>query len=283
MSELPDTDDASLTAILPATEHFIGKDILKTHAVYWPAMLMAVGLPTYRHLNVHGFMNFGGARLSKSSGNVEDPVAYQQTVGPDALRFFILREFTYGLDGDFSEERVIDRYNSDLANDLGNLTSRVLSMAARYSQGAITAVPVGAAAGAGGDPLDVALAQTFASIPARVAPLVEELAFNRALEAIWQALDAANKYIVATSPFTLAKDPANGPRVAQILANLVEGLRVVADTLEPFMPVASKKILGLLNVDEKLARAPYGDGIKPGHRVNPTTPLFPRIDKKART
>jgi methionyl-tRNA synthetase len=194
-----------------------------------------------------------------------------------------LREFTYGLDGDFSEERVIDRYNSDLANDLGNLTSRVLSMAARYSQGAITAVPVGAAAGAGGDPLDVALAQTFASIPARVAPLVEELAFNRALEAIWQALDAANKYIVATSPFTLAKDPANGPRVAQILANLVEGLRVVADTLEPFMPVASKKILGLLNVDEKLARAPYGDGIKPGHRVNPTTPLFPRIDKKART
>ena len=122
----------------------------------------------------------------------------------------------------------------------------------------------------------------FASIPARVAPLVEELAFNRALEAIWQALDAANKYIVSTSPFTLAKDPANLPRVAEILANLVEGLRVAAYTLEPFMPVASKKILGLLNVDEKLARAPYGDGIKPGHRVNPTTPLFPRIDKKAR-
>jgi methionyl-tRNA synthetase len=223
-------------------------------------------------------MNFGGARLSKSSGNTQDPVAYQQTVGPDVLRFFILREFTYGLDGDFSEERVIDRYNSDLANDLGNLTSRVLSMAARYFEGAITAAP-----GGGSEALDVALAETFASIPARVAPLVEELAFNRALEAIWQALDAANKYIVATSPFTLAKDPAKLPRVAQILANLVEGLRVVADTLEPFMPVASKKILGLLNVDEKLARAPYGDGIKPGHRVNPTTPLFPRIDKKARS
>ena len=283
MSELPNTDDASLTAILPVTEHFIGKDILKTHAVYWPAILMAAGLPIYRHLNVHGFMNFGGSRLSKSSGNTQDPLAYQQTVGPDVLRFFILREFTYGLDGDFSEERVIDRYNSDLANDLGNLTSRVLSMAARYFQGEIKAAPVGAAAGADADPLDAALADTFASIPARVAPLVEQLAFNRALEAIWQALDAANKYIVETSPFTLAKDPANLPRVAQILANLVEGLRVVADTLEPFMPVASKKILGLLDVDEKLARAPYGDGIKPGHRVNPTTPLFPRIDKKART
>jgi len=277
MSELPNTEDASLTAILPVTEHFIGKDILKTHAVYWPAILLAAGLPIYRHLNVHGFMNFGGARLSKSSGNTQDPVAYQKNIGPDVLRFFILREFTYGLDGDFSEERVIDRYNSDLANDLGNLTSRVLSMAARYFEGVITAAP-----GRGTDALDIPLHDTFASLPAQVAPLVEELAFNRALEAIWQALDAANKYIVETSPFTLAKDPANLPRVAQVLANLVEGLRVVADILEPFMPVTSKKILGLLNVDEKLARAPYGDGIKPGHRVNPTTPLFPRIDKKAR-
>ncbi len=275
VSELPDTSDASLTAILPVTEHFIGKDILKTHAVYWPAMLLSVGLPLYRHLNVHGFLNFGGARMSKSSGNIQDPVAYQQTLGPDVLRFFILREFTYGLDGDFTEQRVIDRYNSDLANDLGNLTSRVLSMAARYFQGAITATP-----GAGTDPLDAALVETFTALPSRVAPLVEELAFNRALEAIWQALDAANKYIVATSPFTLAKDPAQLPRVAQILANLVEGLRVVADTLEPFMPITSKKILSLLNVDETQARAPYGKGIKPGHRVNPTTPLFPASTRK---
>src|SRR5208283_6199005 len=110
---------------------------------------------------VHGFMNFGGSRLSKSSGNIQDPVAYQQTAGPDVLRFFILREFTYGLDGDFSEERVIDRYNSDLANDLGNLTSRVPSMAARYFQGAITAAPAGTTAGAGTDPLDAALAEAF--------------------------------------------------------------------------------------------------------------------------
>ena len=205
-------------------------------------------------------------------------MAYQQNVGPDVLRFFVLREFTYGLDGDFTEQRVIDRYNSDLANDLGNLTSRVLSMAARYFNGEITATP-----GAGTDPLDVALVETFSTVPSRIAPLVEELAFNRALEAIWQALDAANKYIVATSPFTLAKDADKLPRVAQILANLVEGLRFVADTLEPFMPVTSKKILALLNVDEKLARAPYGEGIKPGHRVNPTTPLFPRIEKKSVT
>ncbi len=152
LSELPDTSDASLTEILPVTEHFIGKDILKTHAVYWPAMLLSVGLPLYRHLNVHGYLNFGGAKMSKSSGNIQDPVAYQKTLGPDVLRFFILREYTYGLDGDFTEQRVIDRYNSDLANDLGNLTSRVLTMAARYFEGAITATP-----GAGNDPLDAAL------------------------------------------------------------------------------------------------------------------------------
>jgi methionyl-tRNA synthetase len=275
ISELPNTDDESLKAILPVTHHFIGKDILKTHAVYWPAMLLSVGLPLYGHLNVHGFMNFGGSKLSKSSGNIQDPVAYQRNVGPDALRFFILREFTYGLDGDFSEQRVIDRYNSDLANDLGNLTSRVLSMASRYFGGEITAAP-----GAGSDPLDLPLEETFIALPSRVAPLVEELAFNRALEAVWQALDAANKYIVATSPFTLAKDKAKLPRVAQILADLVEGLRVVADNLEPFMPVTSKRILGLLNVDQTQARAPYGHGIKAGHRVNSTTPLFPRIEKK---
>ncbi len=141
LSELPDTSDASLKEILPVTEHFIGKDILKTHATYWPAMLLSAGLPLYRHLNVHGYLNFGGAKMSKSSGTIQDPVAYQQTLGPDVLRFFILREYTYGLDGDFTEQRVIDRYNSDLANDLGNLTSRVLTMAARYFEGAITATP----------------------------------------------------------------------------------------------------------------------------------------------
>jgi methionyl-tRNA synthetase len=118
-------------------------------------------------------------------------------------------------------------------------------------------------------------------LPSQVETLVEQLAFNRALEVIWSALDLSNKYIVATAPFTLAKDAGQLPRVAQILANLVEGLRVVADNLEPFMPVTSKKILALLNVNDELARAPYGEGIKPGHRVNPTTPLFPRIEKRA--
>jgi len=279
VSELPDTSDAALREVLPVSQHFIGKDILKTHAVYWPAMLIAADLPLYRSLNVHGWMTFLGSRMSKSSGNIPDPLEYETTYGPDVLRLFLLRDVVYGLDGDFSDERLIERYNADLANDLGNLTSRVLAMAARYFGGEITAQP-----GAGDDALDRALCETFApgAMPERVGVFVEELQFNRALEAIWQALDAANKYIVATSPFTLAKDPAQLPRVAQIIANLVEGLRVIADTLEPFMPATAPKIFDLLNVDATTARAPFGAGIKPGHRVKPALPLFPRIEKAAR-
>jgi methionyl-tRNA synthetase len=278
LSELPDTSDAALKSILPVTEHFIGKDILKTHAVYWPAMLWSLDLPVYRSLNVHGWMNYGGARFSKSSGNILDPLEYEKTYAPDVLRYFVLREAAYGLDVDFTEERLIERYNSDLANDLGNLTSRVLSMAARYFKGEVTVAPA-----AGAEPGDNSFAQTFEAFARAdtVGQMVERLEFNRALEAIWQALDVANKYVVATSPFTLAKDPAQMPRVAQIMANLLEGLRVIADALEPFMPVTSKRMLDLLNCDAETARAPFGQGLKPVHHVNPPVALFPRIEKKS--
>ena len=262
--------------VWPHTEHFIGKDILKTHAVYWPPILLAAGLPLFKHLNVHGWLNFGGSRMSKSSGNVRDPVSYEKAFGPDVLRYFVMREVVYGLDGDFSEERLTERYNADLANDLGNFTSRVLTMAQRYLGGAMNTAPA-----RDGEERDRALAAAFLGLPERVGAMVDELALNRALEAIWQALDAANKYVAATAPFTLARDPANMPRVGQILTNLVEGLRVVADTLEPFMPVTAGKLFDMLNLDEKLARAAYGEGLKPGHKVNAPVALFPRIEKTA--
>jgi methionyl-tRNA synthetase len=262
--------------VWPHTEHFIGKDILKTHAVYWPPILLAAGLPLFKHLNVHGWLNFGGSRMSKSSGNVRDPVSYEKAFGPDVLRYFVMREVVYGLDGDFSEERLTERYNADLANDLGNFTSRVLTMAQRYLAGALNTVPA-----RDGKERDRALAGAFLGLPERVGAMVDELALNRALEAIWQALDVANKYVAATAPFTLARDPANMPRVGQILTNLVEGLRVVADTLEPFMPVTAGKLFDMLNLDEKLARAAYGEGLKPGHKVNAPVALFPRIEKTA--
>jgi methionyl-tRNA synthetase len=262
--------------VWPHTEHFIGKDILKTHAVYWPPILLAAGLPLFKHLNVHGWLNFGGSRMSKSSGNVRDPVSYEKAFGPDVLRYFVMREVVYGLDGDFSEERLTERYNADLANDLGNFTSRVLTMVQRYLGGAVNTAPA-----RDGEERDRALADAFLGLPERVGAMVDELALNRALEAIWQALDVANKYVAATAPFTLARDPANMPRVGQILANLVEALRVVADTLEPFMPVTVGKLFDMLSVDQKLARAPYGEGLKPGHKVNAPVALFPRIEKTA--
>lgn len=267
-------DPRFIDEVWPSTEHFIGKDILKTHAVYWPPILLSAGLPLFRHLNVHGWVNFGGQRMSKSSGNVADPVSYEAAFGHDVLRYFLMREVTYGLDGDFSEPRLTERYNADLANDLGNFTSRVLSMAARYFNGEVTN-----AAALDGEPEDATLAAALNGLVERVDAQVESLSFNRALETIWQALDVANKYIVQTAPFTLAKEQAKLPRVAQILANLIEGLRVVAVAVEPFMPVTAQRIIDLLQIDEETASSPYGQGLKPGHRVKAPTPLFPRIEK----
>lgn len=270
--------DAFVRDVWPHTDHFIGKDILKTHAVYWPPILLAAGLPLPRHLNVHGWLNFGGSRMSKSSGNVRDPVSYEKAFGPDVLRYFVMREVVYGLDGDFSEERLIERYNADLANDLGNFTSRVLTMVQRYLGGVLQEPP---ATGSGeiDEMLNQKTRDAVNGLPSVVGPLVNELAFNRALEEIWRRLDVANKHIAGTQPFALAKDPANLPRVAEILLIALENLRAIASELEPFMPVTAARIFDMLNVDEATARKPYGEGLRPGHRVKAPVALFPRIEK----
>jgi len=279
--------------VWPHTHHFIGKDILKTHVVYWPAMLLAAGFgedELFKHLNVHGWLNFGGARMSKSSGNVRDPVSYERAFGPDVLRYFVMRETVYGLDGDFSEERLIQRYNADLANDLGNLVSRVLSMAQRYFQGEVTATPFTNLEEWPDDAPeeervhpspDEALDIVVGQMAQNVSSQVENLTFHHALEFIWNSIGNCNLYIADTAPFTLAKDPAKLPRVGQILANLLESLRVVADVLEPFMPVTARRIAEMLNVDDDLLCKPFGEGLKPGHRVKPPVALFPRIENTA--
>src|SRR5580658_5724446 len=183
LSELPNTDDESLRVIVPVTEHFIGKDILKTHATYWPAMLMIAGLPLYRSLNVHGWINFGGARMSKSSGNIPDPMEYETRYGADVLRYIEMREIVYGLDMDFSDERLIERYNSDLANNLGNLASRVLRMAQSYCGGEVKVAP------GIRDEIDAEVVHAFEEVPGTVGAQIEALQFNRALDAIQIALD----------------------------------------------------------------------------------------------
>jgi methionyl-tRNA synthetase len=270
--------DAFVRDIWPHTDHFIGKDILKTHAVYWPPILLAAGLPLPRHLNVHGWLNFGGSRMSKSSGNVRDPVSYERAFGPDVLRYFVMREVVYGLDGDFSEERLTERYNADLANDLGNLVSRVLTMAQRYCDGEVKASPREVPEALTGSQAGV----SWGKIARLLDPVIAQacdLDFKGALEDIWAALDTANKYIVTTAPFSMAKDPAKMSEVEQILANLLEAIRVIADALEPFMPVTAGKIFEMLSVDAGIASKPYGEGLKPGHKIKTPVALFPRIEK----
>jgi len=267
-SALAARGDAFFQAFWPAAEHFIAKDILKPHGVYWPTMLMAAGMPLYRHLNVHGYWTVEGDKMSKSLGNVIAPLAMIEKYGNDAFRYFLLRESVFGLDADFREETLVNRYNGDLANNIGNLVSRTLSMLQRYFQGVLPEVAVS-------EPLDRELATAFATAEREIETNMDALAFNRALEALLRATDRANKYIAETAPFTLAKKPEAMPRVGTILRNLAEVLRHTGRLAAPFLPDTGRKIVELLNAD------PARDWKFPkGHAVKPSAVLFPRIETK---
>ncbi len=258
----------------PTAEHFIGKDILKPHGVYWPTMLMAAGLPLYRHLNVHGYWTVEGDKMSKSLGNVIAPRPMIEKYGNDAFRYFLLRESVFGLDADFREETLVNRYNGDLANNVGNLVSRTLSMVARYFGGALPEA-------VDPQPFDAELADAFATAEREVDEHMATLGLNRALEALLRATDRANKYIVETAPFTLAKTPEQMPRVGTILRNLAEALLRTARLAWPFVPDAGARILDLLNLPASDLRGPlrpWGSGFSPGHRVKASAVLFPRIE-----
>jgi methionyl-tRNA synthetase len=258
----------------PATQHFIGKDILKPHGVFWPTMLMAAGLPLYKHLNVHGFWTVEGQKMSKSLGNVISPLAMKEKIGLDAFRYFLLRESVFGQDADFREENLIARYNADLANNLGNLVNRALAMQDRYFRGVVQPLS---------EPMpevDRRLAAAFAQAATEVETHMDNLALSRALEAVFRATDHANKYITETAPFTLAKDPAALPRVGAVLHNLLEALRVTAQLLSPFLPEACTKIFAFLELPNERLTAydlPWGKAFPPGHHVQKPQPLFPRL------
>jgi methionyl-tRNA synthetase len=266
--------EAAFARLWPQVHHLIGKDILKQHAVFWPTMLMALGLPLFKRLVVHGYWNFGGSKMSKSLGNVIRPLDMKARYGMDALRYFLLREMAFGQDAAFSDEGFVVRVNADLANNLGNLVSRTLSMQQRYFAGAVQ--PLG--------PLtadDEELVAKFAEAYREVPRLTEEFAFHRALEALWRAIDQANKYIVVTAPFTLAKDPAQRPRVGAILHHLLEALRATALLLTWFLPDTSARILDRLGLEPPAtlpAELAWGTHLTAGHQTGPSVVLFPRIE-----
>lgn len=266
----------------PQAEHFIGKDIVKPHGVFWPTMLMAAGLPLYRHLNVHGFWTVEGQKMSKSLGNTVSPLAMKDRIGMDAFRYFVLRESVFGQDADFRQESLTARYNADLANNLGNLVSRVLAMQQKYFAGLVQ--PLGREWARE----DQELSNRFLRVEEDIARYMADLQFHRALEAIWAALDHANRYIVQTSPFTLMA-PKPGVvkqlekiRVGEILYHLLESLRTVARLLAPFMPDTARELRTLLAIDETQLKTPWGHGFDPGHKVNPPKVLFRRIETEAK-
>ena len=258
----------------PEAQHFIGKDIVKPHGVFWPTMLMAAGLPLYKHLNVHGFWTREGQKMSKSLGNAVSPIEMKKMIGMDAFRYFLLRESVFGEDADFRDDNLIARYNADLANNLGNLVTRVLAMQGKYFAGVVQPLS--------GEWLreDQEIRNKFAKAEADLNHQMADLQFHRALEALWAAIDHANRYIVQTAPFTLFRDPEKHARVGEVLHHLLEALRQVSRLLEPFMPDTAKELQLLLGLKETDAayRAPWGQGFSPGHKVNGPTVLFPRIE-----
>ncbi|MCH8083694.1 MAG: methionine--tRNA ligase [Myxococcales bacterium] len=258
-------------------EHFVGKDILKPHAIFWPIMLKTMGLPVYQHLNVHGYWNMEGRKISKSLGNMISPIAMKEIYGFDAFRYFLLREMTFGLDSTFSEDALIRRINADLANNLGNLVSRTLNMTARFAEGVVPK------AGEPGD-LEREIQAAVPEVAARVDRLIRSYEFHRALEAIFELLDRVNRYLETRAPWKAAKDPANADQVATTLYTSCEALRVIALLLAAFLPETAAEILARLGIPDALqtARLPEDAArwgiLEPGTATTKGAALFPRVE-----
>ncbi|MEK6201228.1 MAG: methionine--tRNA ligase [Desulfobulbaceae bacterium] len=271
-------DSESFHTYWAVAEHVIAKDILKPHAIYWPTMLLAMGLPLYQHLHVHGYWNVGETKMSKSIGNVVRPAELVAEYGVDTVRYFLLREMSFGLDSSFSSDKIVARQNSDLANDLGNLFSRSMAMLEKYTDSTVPSPGVLQEA-------DESLQQKAVQMLALYHEEMGRFQFHRALQSVWDLISHANKYIVVSEPWVLAKEPAQQTRLHTVLYTLAECLRLLALVLRPVMPQTSEKMaagLGMRVDDPRISSFPQGAhwGLSSaGSRLQVTEPLFPRMDK----
>ncbi len=266
-------DGEKFKTFWPTAEHLIAKDILKPHGIYWPTMLKAAGIEPFRHLNVHGYWNSDQSKMSKSLGNIVRPLDLKDKYGLDAFRYFLLRDMVFGLDSNFSEDAFVGRLNSDLANDLGNLVSRTITMAIKYCDGKVPEISP--------KEKDSALYETALKTVAEVEFSFKDMSLHKALIAIWDFINATNKYIVENEPWTLGKNPANKAKLTAIMYNLLMALRSIAVLLMPFIPNTSEKILRQIGVEESqkpdMASIKKDEALKTGSPLTRGESLFPRI------
>ena len=258
----------------PADVHFVGKEIVRFHSIIWPAMLMSMEMPLPKHVYGHGWLVMDGGKMSKSKGNVVDPYVLAEKFGVDALRFFLLRTFPFGSDGNFSNELLIQTINMDLANDLGNLVSRTTAMVEKYFGGTLPTERESSDA-------DDDLKQMASTLRDRYETEMEHFQFQNALEQVFKTIQRANKYIDENAPWTLAKDPANRARLATVMYNLLETIRICAVLLTPFIPDSAEKIfdqIGACPCCRTWEKANVWGSLRPDVTVHKGEALFPRID-----
>jgi methionyl-tRNA synthetase len=254
----------------PATVHLIGKDILKFHAVIWPAMLMAAGIEVPRRVGIHGFLLLGEHKMSKSLGNVIEPFQVADLYGADALRFYLLREVSFGSDGEVSPEAFETRYTTELANEYGNLASRTVAMIDRYRDGVVPS-PSSTAS----------IAVEFDGLAEALRERLERLEITAALDEVWRRIKLLNRYVQEEQPWQLAKDEGQSDRLDEVLYTLAEGLRVVSVLLHPFMPESAERLLAALGQEDlSLELARFG-AVSGGATVGDVGQLFPRVEAEA--